>query len=282
MPASKIFPIEYLYLLLIQFVILFIMFFVLRIIVKFKRLTAICLSFVTTAFLSLLFLCFDIRSLIPIMKVDLYEYLTGTYIVVIPFGLILIGKPAFILLKKNYSFLREWIRLDQRQSSPEKDRILKMVEDNKITTAEASELLEAMGKSSALRGEEKFSRIDFVVLAGVAFVVLGFFLPWVYFNFPVRTLVGQLAGYQMGYHSITGWAVFVMAVLSAVPIFVTPKNFLYKISMFQIFLTVIGAIIVISVLIRAGSHLHVGLIFCLIGFIVSCFASVAKFRKLAA
>lgn len=282
MPASTIFPIGYLYLLLIQVFALLIIYSILRIIVRLKMLTAICLSFIATALLSLLFLCFDIRSIIDIYDADLKEYVFATFLIAIPFGLILIGQNLLILLKKSYSFLKEWIRLDRSQASPEKNRILQMVEDNKITAEEGSELLEAMGRSSALRGEEKFSRIDFVMLAGVAFVIFGFFLPWVYFNFPVRTLIGQLAGYQMGYHSVTGWAVLITAVLSAVPIFVTPKNFLYKISMFQIFLTVIGAVIVISVLIRAGSHLHVGLIFCLTGFVVSCIASVAKFRKLAA
>ena len=66
------------------------------------------------------------------------------------------------------------------------------------------------------------------------------------------------------------------------PVFVTPKDFLYKISMLQIFLILIGSALVISVLVRAGHNLGAGLIFCLAGFIVELFASAVKFKRLAA
>ena len=176
----------------------------------------------------------------------------------------------------------QWIGSDQSQSGSEKDRILKMVEDNKITAAEGSELLEAMGRSSALRGEEKFSRADLLMLVGVGMVVLGFFLPWIFVRFPIKTLMGQIAGYQSGYHSITGWAVLVTAILSAIPIFITPKNFLYKISMLQIFLTIMGMVLVFSIMIQAGKQMRIGLVFCIVGFIVNIIASAAKFKELAA
>jgi len=52
--------------------------------------------------------------------------------------------------------------------------------------------------------------------------------------------------------------------------------------MLQIFLILIGLVLVISVLVRAGEHLGAGLIICLAGFIVELFASAAKFKKLAA
>jgi len=52
--------------------------------------------------------------------------------------------------------------------------------------------------------------------------------------------------------------------------------------MLQIFLILIGLVLVISVLVRAGSHLGAGLIFCLVGFVVELFAAGAKFKRLAA
>ena len=159
----------------------------------------------------------------------------------------------------------------------ERGRILKMVEDSKITAADGKELLDAMGKSSALRGEEKFSRIDFAILAGVGLVILGFFLPWIYITF--ARMPGHQSGYQTG---AVGWTIFIIAIASAIPVFVTPRNLLYKISMLQIFLTIIGLVLVISVLVQAGDHLGVGLVFCLLGFIVAFVASLAKFKSLAA
>ncbi len=170
-------------------------------------------------------------------------------------------------------------------NTAERDRILKMVEEGKINTEEGTELLDAIGRSSALRGEEKFSRVDMTMLIGVSLVVLGFFLPWVYVDWTkqIPGSFGQVSGYQAGYHAgAMGWAVLIIAIASAIPIFVTPKNFLYKISMLQIFLILIGTILVISILVQAGGKLGPGLIFCLVGFVVELFGCGVKFRKLAA
>lgn len=169
-------------------------------------------------------------------------------------------------------------------NTAERDRILKMVEEGKINTEEGTELLDAMGRSSALRGEEKFSRLDMMMLVGVALVVLGFFLPWVYIRMQqVHGPFGRVTGYQAGYHAgAMGWAVLIIAIASAIPIFVTPKDFLYKISMLQIFLILIGTILVISILVQAGGQVGTGLIFCLAGFVVELLGCSLKFRKLAA
>lgn len=180
-----------------------------------------------------------------------------------------------------------WVIISSDNASvnaAERDRILKMVEEGKINPEEGTELLDAMGRSSALRGEEKFSRIDMVMLIGVALVVLGFFLPWVYFRMQqVPGPFGRVSGYQAGYDTrAIGWAVLIIVIASAIPIFVTPKDFLYKISMMQIFLILIGAVLVISLLVQAGTHLGAGLIFCLIGFVVELFGAGVKFKKLAA
>ncbi|MHC4192759.1 MAG: SHOCT-like domain-containing protein [Planctomycetota bacterium] len=159
----------------------------------------------------------------------------------------------------------------------ERERILRMVEDGKISPEEGSELLDAIGRSTALRGQEKFSRLDMVTLIAAALVILGFFLPWLYIH------IGGASGYQAGYDwRALGWAVFIIGVLSAVPVFVTPKDFLYKISMLQIFLTLIGLALVISVLVRVGRHLGAGIIFCLVGFAIAFLASAAKLKRLAA
>jgi MFS family permease len=161
---------------------------------------------------------------------------------------------------------------------------MEMIEAGKIGTEEGSELLDAMGRSSALRGAEKFSRTDIVMLVGAAMVILGFFLPWAYVPAGrVLDIFGRATAYQAGYHvRAIGWAVFIIAILSAVPVFVTPRNFLYKISMLQIFLILVGLVLVVSVLIRVGENVGAGLIFCLVGFIVELLSSGAKLKSLAA
>jgi len=181
--------------------------------------------------------------------------------------------------------LIKWMCSEENTDSIERKRIMEMVENGKISLDESKELLDSLGRSSALRGEEKFSRVDIVMLVAISMVILGFFLPWAHIRLPqVAGMFGKSgSAFQAGYHAgALGWAVFIIAILSVIPVFVTPKNYLYKISMLQIFLTIIGIVLVISILFRVGDRLGIGLIICLFGFIFSLLASRAKYRKLAA
>ena len=179
---------------------------------------------------------------------------------------------ALILL---IQFFRSFLTTGTAQANvntAERSRILKMVEEGRIKTDEGTELLDAMGRSSALRGQDAFSRLDIAMLIGVALVILGFFLPWAYI---------QRGMYQAGYHrGPIGWAVLIAAVLSAVPIFVTPRDLLYKISMLQIFLVLVGLALVIKEL-TVGAD-QVGAIFCAVGFFVALLSSGFKLKSLAA
>lgn len=161
-------------------------------------------------------------------------------------------------------------------SEDERRRILAMVEDGKISTEEGAELLDALGKSTALRAQDKLSRFDILVMTGSVIVFLGFLLPWTRINI----------GYQAGYHvGAIGWAVIVIAVMATIPIFVTPKNMLYKISMMQIFLLLLGVVLVVVLLIQTMNTSYSfcpGLVVCLVGYILMFIASVAKYKKLAA
>jgi hypothetical protein len=159
-------------------------------------------------------------------------------------------------------------------NSAERQRTLDMVEQGKITAEEGAELLEALGRSNAMLGQDKFSRLDMIILAGTAITVLGFFLPWSYIR---RDM------YQSGQHfGAEGWAVLIIVILAAVPVFVTPKDMLYKISMLQIFLLLLDSALVIGILFRVGSRMGVGLSICMVGLVAASFACFGKFKKLTA
>jgi len=159
-------------------------------------------------------------------------------------------------------------------NSVERQRALEMVQEGKISAEEGAELLDALGRSNAMLGQDKFSRLDILILAGVAIVVLGFFLPWVY--------IGR-GMYQSGQHfKAEGWIVLIITVLAAIPVFVTPKGLLYKMSMLQIFLLLLDSALVISLLFRVGSRMGAGLPVCLLGLVLALVACFAKFKKLAA
>ncbi len=183
--------------------------------------------------------------------------------------------------------LYRWMRAVPIANDPERKRIVDLIESGKVTSEEGAELLDAMGKSSALRGQDQFSHADIVLLIGIAIVVLGFFTPWAKFGHsPASGMFRSVSGYQAGYHTgAAGWTMFIIAILSAVPVFVSPRNYLYKMSMLQLFLVIIGLVMVISFLISAADQadrMHFGLIFCLLGFLLELFASITKIKVLAA
>ena len=159
-------------------------------------------------------------------------------------------------------------------NSAERQRTLEMVEQGKISSEEGAELLDALGRSNAMLGQDRFSRLDMIILAGIAITALGFFLPWVYIN---------SGRYQSGQNFMAeGWAVLIIAVLAAIPVFVTPKDLLYKISMLQIFLLLLGSALVISLLFRVGGRMGAGLPVCMAGLLLASIACFAKFKKLTA
>ncbi len=226
-----------------------------RFVAKLQWLTAVCCAVISLAILSIFGFGFGVGF-------------WGTWISLLPTAVCLI-----ILIVQFLIWLMRAPE-DSKVNAEERQRILEMVDQGKISPAESTELLETLGKSSALRGEDKFSRPDIVILIAVALVVLGFFLPWMYLGDGM---------YQSGSHvGAIGWAVLIIAVALAVFVFVTPRNMLYKISMLQIFLTLIGIALVISLLLRAGGHLGAGLIVCLVGFIVGLIAVAGKYKRLAA
>jgi hypothetical protein len=237
---------------------------ILRFAFNLKWLTAICLSVLAVI---CLFILLAIVGTTPLISV---------------FVLPIAATCLIILLIQFFRWLARG-DVNTQVSAAERDRILKMVEQGRISSEESTELLDALGRANALRGQDRFSPADITMLVGVALVVLGFFLPWAYVRIEVPALFGSRAsGYQAGYHvGAIGWAVFIIAILSAVPVFITPRDHLYKVSMLQIFLTLIGTVLVISLLIQAGDDLGAGLVVCLAGFIVGIIGSAAKLKKLA-
>ena len=280
---SEIFPNAYAIFFVVQLIVVMVAYIVLRFKFKLKVLTSVCLSILIVAGLTLSLLCFGVFFNIYsyVHRADLQEYVAGTLAVAAPFMLILIVQFLVPLLKEIVS--------NQRAADPERARILRMVEESKITAEEGSDLLEAMGKSSALQGQDRFSRLDMVILCGVALVVMGFFLPWVHVNiteisriFRMPDMLGIKSAYQAGFNSALGWTIFAIAIVSIIPVFVTPKSLLYKISIFHLFITLVGLLLVLITLLRAGNHLGVGIIICAMGFTIELIASGAKFKRLAA
>jgi len=173
------------------------------------------------------------------------------------------GLGALILAVKFFRWLLATGTEQAHVNTAERSKILKMVEEGRINTEEGAELLDAMGRSNALRAQDTFSRFDIAMLVGLAMVIV----------------TQVLMEYRTGY---SDWIVLLIGVLSAVSVFVTPSNFLYKISMLQIFLTSLGLALVISTITRAYSRIYPELTLCIIGFAVALISSAVKLKRLTA
>ena len=69
----------------------------------------------------------------------------------------------------------------QEPPSPERERILKLLEEGKITAQESATLLGALGQEGKPAGAQ-VTLARRPVLIGAALVLVGFFLPWFSFN----------------------------------------------------------------------------------------------------
>jgi hypothetical protein len=168
----------------------------------------------------------------------------------------------------------------------ERKRILGMVEQGKMTGVEGAELLDALGKSSALRGQQTFGRLDVTILVAVAVVTLGFFLPWVQLTNQGVKITGELlpsgvdiyrAGYQAG---PVGWAVLISVILAALLVFITPKDYLYKLVLLQVLSLCVGLALAVSVWWSVGANVSIGLVICVPGFGLALAASGMKLKAL--
>ncbi len=175
---------------------------------------------------------------------------------------------------------------DGTAGKEQKDKILRMLQEGKITTEESVELINAVGKSSAVE-TQGFNKIDIGILLGSFAVLLGFFLPWAY--------AGQLGGlfgdidvlkvgiYQSGYHTGTlGWSIFSIAIVQVLLTFIPAKNFHARLTVLQIFIAILGFVVCLSVFGKVPlTTIKIGPPMILIGFMIQAVFSATKFKEIA-
>jgi hypothetical protein len=195
-----------------------------------------------------------------------------------------------ILIVRFIAWLGEADQAGAVVNSDERKRIMGMVEQGKMTGAEGAELLDALGRSSALRAQQTFGRLDIAMLVASALIVLGFFLPWIHYSekeamvaagLLPASAAGYLDIYQTGYTcGAVGYAVLICAIISAMLVFITPKDHLYKLALLQVLVICVGLALVVAVIWSAKGSLQAGIIICLIGYVFTLIASVVKLKAL--
>jgi hypothetical protein len=193
--------------------------------------------------------------------------------------------------------------------SPERERVLKMLDDGKITAQESAELLNALGHSVPSRAPQLAPAPHRkMVWIGAAVLLIGFFLPWFAFN-PQRTVNDAMSQVPLpqGMHmpnlggimpqSTTvyiaggdiahglGWWVLLLGILTAALPFISTNLDAQTCQKICIVALGVGAIILLYLLtenfLQAEKVLYVsmGIVVCLVGYVLQ-FVGVLKERRL--
>jgi hypothetical protein len=146
----------------------------------------------------------------------------------------------------------------------ERQAVLKMVADEKVSPEEASELLAALGQPRTPGDRLPLSGGTLASLSAGVLIAAGFVLPWV----PVR--VGDMHGYQAGHHvGFLGWLVLVLGLLPAVLACIPALDRYLRQGMLRLLLACTGLAFAGSVAVRvvtAGGLPGIGLLLVLVGF----------------
>jgi hypothetical protein len=187
--------------------------------------------------------------------------------------------------------------------SPDRERVLKMLDDGKITAQESAELLNALAHSAPARPPQPASApapYRKMVWLGAALVVISFFLPWFgitpgramnnfmrhmpgpasmpsYFlqqfgDPPVYVAGGDIA------HGL-GWWVLILGIAAAALPFVAANLDSQTCQKTSLVALGVGAIILIYLFTEGFSYLSIGILLALAGYALE-FIGVLKSRKL--
>ena len=194
--------------------------------------------------------------------------------------------------------------------SPERERVLKMLDDGKITAQESAELLNALGHSAQARAPQSAPPAPHrkMVWVGAALLIVGFFFPW----FVIKTgdaqeamnnmnnMMRQMPGIQgMPMPNISGmlpqgmtisvaagdiahglgWCVLLLGIAAAVLPFVAANLDSQTCQKISLIVLGAGAIILIYLLTQDIRFASIGILLALAGYALE-FAGVVKARRL--
>jgi hypothetical protein len=160
--------------------------------------------------------------------------------------------------------------------APERERVLKMLDDGKITAQESAELLNALAHSAPPRAPQSDPAPHRkLVWIGAALLLIGFFFPWFVLN--SGGLQEAMNGGDIPHYF--GWCVLFLGIVAATLPFVAANLDSQTCQKICLIALGIGAIILIYLLTNNPRCVGIGLLLGLAGYALE-FVGVLKARKL--
>jgi hypothetical protein len=181
--------------------------------------------------------------------------------------------------------------------APERERVLKMLDDGKITAQESAELLNALAHSAPARAPQSAPAPHRrIVWIGAALLLVGFFFPWLVINtqtamnnmmrqMPLTQGVPNFGGGMTVYvaggdipHGL-GWCVLLFGIVAAALPFVAANLDSQTCQKACLIALGAGAIILVYLLTQNFRFVSIGLVLGLAGYVLE-FVGVLQARKL--
>jgi hypothetical protein len=195
-------------------------------------------------------------------------------------GELLLAVPAAFLIKLLWNLLREWPIQEGPASEPEtaeeRAKVLDMLGQGAITSADAAELLDALGERRRPGDALPVEPGLISVLVGALAVTAGFVLPWGH----VR--MGNMTGYQAGYHvGLLGWLILVLGLVPAILACIPALNNVVRQGLLRLVIASPGPVLSGALVIRAFALRGlpgIGLWLVVLGFAVQIIGGLAQSR----
>jgi hypothetical protein len=172
-----------------------------------------------------------------------------------------------------------WRFLNRGPSSPagqavageEEQSILKMMSEGKINSAEAGELLHALGRRRVPGDRLPMSRGTIVTVIGAVLIVIGFMLPW------VAVQMGGVTGYQAGHHvGFLGWLILSLGLLPAILSSIPALDKVIRQGLLRLLLSATGIAFAVSIAVNAGGSVRIGIFVLMFGFVIQLMSALVE------
>jgi hypothetical protein len=210
------------------------------------------------------------------------------YVLMLPAGLVF-GLAMSLIMHIGRVVLRDEASTIGKASYLPKDVIeerrivLEMLSEGKVSPAEASQLLDAVGGRGVPADRLPLSSGTVGSLVGGIVVIIGWVMPWAYRYATVEGVVTRV-GYEAGYHRTIGWLIVTLGFLPTLFACIPALDRHLRQGMLRLFLALIGAALAMSLLsLQSATALEItsGVVLCLVGFgiqVVSALKESGLFR----
>jgi hypothetical protein len=161
-------------------------------------------------------------------------------------------------------------------SPQERAMVLKMLSEGKLTTTEATALLDAAGDSLTNQPDRgMFSSGTLASIIGALLISIGFVLPWV--SIHIENIRGYQTGYQVG---ALGWVILTLGVIPAILACIPALDRHLRQPLLRLLFAALGGGFALAIAINAAEHQgETGIHIVLVGFIIQLISALAVLAR---